>query len=543
MLPTKHTRFTWAALLLATTCLLIAGERVRGILGNTCWLAVATVAIALPIGLLVAMLLMKTNMPCRRVLLAAFAVLLFMPLYLHAAGWQAALGVTGWFTARPAGQLSQPWIDGWRGAIWIHAMAAVPWVVCIVAGALRWLPSAAEEAASLAAHPLRVLRSITLPAIAPTVGVAALWVAVSAAAEMTVTDFFQIRTFAEEVYTSQAMGGFQTDTPSDDYQPIASFSRGSGLVAGVSVLAVLAMIALVHFAAAISRLEIAGRQTVWRWRMHAGRWLAAACVAAVLLMVAGIPVISLLYKAGLGTQQTESGWQRVWLTSKLNSELSQSVSLYWQELVQSLTLGLAVATATAAIGLVAGWALRTGRYQIALLGVFAVAIATPGPLLALAVIPLINHPNESILSPLTWAYDYTLFAPWLVQTIRFVPIASLVFAAGFANVPNSLLDAARADGATWWGRMLRIGLPMNISMAAVAWLVVFALSAGELAATVLVMPPGTPTLTIRLFQLLHYGIEDRVAAVSVVLLASVSLVAVMALWLSGRSRLWGNESV
>jgi len=178
-----------------------------------------------------------------------------------------------------------------------------------------------------------------------------------------------------------------------------------------------------------------------------------------------------------------------------------------------------------------------------LLSLFALALATPGPVLGLAVIPLLNHPAGSVLSPLTWAYDYTLLAPWLVQTIRFVPIASLVLAAGFASVSDGLLDAARADGAGWWGRLLLVGLPLNVPMAAAAWLIVFALSVGELAATVLVMPPGTPTLTIRLFALLHYGIEDRVAAVSLVLLAGVSLVAALAVWLAGRGRLQSNDPV
>ena len=45
------------------------------------------------------------------------------------------------------------------------------------------------------------------------------------------------------------------------------------------------------------------------------------------------------------------------------------------------------------------------------------------------------------------------------------------------------------------------------------WLVVFALSMGELSATALVVPPGTPPLSVRLLTLLHYGVEDRVAAI------------------------------
>ena len=51
-----------------------------------------------------------------------------------------------------------------------------------------------------------MFRHVTLPAALPAVGVAALWVALSAAGEMTVTDLFAVRTYAEEVYTLLAVG-------------------------------------------------------------------------------------------------------------------------------------------------------------------------------------------------------------------------------------------------------------------------------------------------------------------------------------------------
>lgn len=539
-----NARLYGIALLVALLgCLLAAGERVRGILWNTCWLSGASATIAVPLGVIVALLLTKTDLPGRRPLLAAFAVLLFMPLYLHAAGWQAALGVAGWFTPQASSPLTRPWIDGWRGTIWIHAMAAVPWVVCMVAGALRWLPNEAEQAASLVVRPLRVLGSITLPCIAPAIGVAALWIAVSVAAEMTVTDFFQVRTFAEEVYTAAAMGGFQTDNPKSDYQALSPWMKSSGMVAGVGVLTLLALVVLTKTAKLIQRDNLTTGQQTWRWQLGSRRWVAAVVAALSLLLVGGVPLVSLVYKAGLGAEQIASGWQRVWSMGKLSSELAKSVGLYWPELCQTGLLALCVATAAVVLGAIAGWWLRTRRRPLILLSLFALALAMPGPVLGLAVIPLLNHPAGSVLSPLTWAYDYTLLAPWLVQTIRFTPIASLVLAAGFASVSDSLLDAARADGAGWWRRLLLVGLPLNLPMVAAAWLVVFALSVGELAATVLVMPPGTPTLTIRLFALLHYGIEDRVAAISLVLIAGVSLVATVAVWLAGRGRLRRQEPV
>ena len=45
---------------------------------------------------------------------------------------------------------------------------------------------------------------MTLRRIWPAIGLAALWVAMLVATDMTVTDLYQVRTYAEEVYTDFA---------------------------------------------------------------------------------------------------------------------------------------------------------------------------------------------------------------------------------------------------------------------------------------------------------------------------------------------------
>ncbi len=535
----------WFALFagLVVICLLLAGERVAGIALNTLRLSLSSAAIAVPLGTLAAVLLVKTNAPLRGWMLAAFAVLLFVPLYLHAAAWQAALGVGGWMTVDPVEGLAEPWLDGWTGAIWIHAMAAVPWVVCIVAVALARVPAELEESASLAAPAWRVVWSITLPTVLPAIAVATLWTMVNVAAEMTVTDFFQIRTFAEEIYTSAAAGGFQTNNPAADYAPWSPWPLNIGLVAGVGLLAVLTTMALVPVVELLRVNDDVAERT-WRWQLGGAKWLAAAAPALVLGLVAVLPLASLVYKAGLGTAATADGWERVWSFDKLQSELTAAVGLHARELEQTMWLGLSVATAAVVLGTSIGWRLRLSRrLPMVTLAGLAFAISVPGPLLGLCVIELLNHPTDSWLSFLTRAYDDTLLAPWMVQTARFTPAAALVMAAGFARVSSTLIESARSDGAGWLQILLLVALPVNAVMLAVAWLVVFALSTGELAATILVMPPGPPTLTIRLFALLHYGVEDRVAAISIVFLAALSAVAAATVWLARNCRRRGRGAV
>ena len=151
------------------------------------------------------------------------------------------------------------------------------------------------------------------------------------------------------------------------------------------------------------------------------------------------------------------------------------------------------------------------------LAALALCLTIPGPLLGIGLIHVLNQPPDSPLAPLARLYD-SYFAPWLVQTLRALPWVTLILWAALATVPQAMLDAAATDGTGWWGRLLRIAVPQRWPAVIAAWLVGLAIAVGELAATVLVMPPARSTaISIRVFQLLHYGVDDRVAAISLVL--------------------------
>src|SRR4029077_4241081 len=98
------------------------------------------------------------------------------------------------------------WAQGLPAAVWIHAIAALPWVILIVGQGLCGVETAREECALTAVGSSRVLRAVTLPRARAAVWAAAIWVALQTATEITVTDMFQVRTFAEEVYYQFVLG-------------------------------------------------------------------------------------------------------------------------------------------------------------------------------------------------------------------------------------------------------------------------------------------------------------------------------------------------
>jgi iron(III) transport system permease protein len=487
---------------------------------NTAILAGITCLVSLPVGVGLAWLLVRTDLPRRKAALGLLAVMLFVPLYVQAAAWQAGFGMQGWYTLAYAGPA---WLDGWTGAIWVHVMAALPWVVLIVAAGLWLVEPELEESALLDGTSGQVLRHVTLPSTATAVGVAALWVLTFTAGEMTVTDLFAVRTYAEEIYTRLAIG----------QQP---GEASLGVLPG-AVLTVLLVVAGLGVSAKLAGLDrpLSFRP---RWVFRLGRWRIAATVAValVLLLLAGVPLVNLAYKAGVEVTQNDAGRLRSWSLWKCLSIVGTSPWRYQREFGWSLALGTLAASAAVTIGTLLAWFARQRRLGAGLaLLVTALSLAIPGPLVGLAIIGLLNRPE---LPPLVYLYDQSLLAPWLALTFRGLAPATLVMWHALRTLPQEMLDSAKLDGAGSLYQLGRIALPSRLTAVAVAWLVALAIVLGDLAASILVVPPGVITLPIRIFGLMHYGVEDQVAGICLVLVAVFAVVAAGAIRLGAAKDLF-----
>ena len=107
----KGARLRLAALLaLAMLALVFLApiDRAWSLARNSILLAAAVVAVSLPVGTLAGWLLARTDLAGRRVMLVLFGLMLFVPLYLQAAAWQAGFGVQGWCTLAGGGP------DSWK---------------------------------------------------------------------------------------------------------------------------------------------------------------------------------------------------------------------------------------------------------------------------------------------------------------------------------------------------------------------------------------------------------------------------------------------
>jgi iron(III) transport system permease protein len=497
---------------------------------NSAMLAAGAVAIALPLGTLLAVLLTRYDIAWRRAALAAVAALLFVPLYVQLAGWDAAFGKLGWFSIL-YGSLAEPLLAGMRGAIVVHGLAAAPWVVLIVGAGLVQIDPAQEEAALLCGPPTFVLWRVTLPQAAPFLVGAAIWAAAGTTAEMTVTNIYLVNprewTYTERFYMAYASSDLQR--------------------AMVGVLPALVALGIVAAAVLWTVVQITGRRRLARASrpvtFRAGRWrtVQSVVVWSVVIGLLGMPIVSLIAKAGFVVRQIDGQRVAGWSAIGCLGEVAAVPAHFGREIAATLEVAATAALVALVIGAGLAWrARRSRRWSAFMLAVVALGLAIPGPLVGAGLIQLLNHdvPPQIPLGDGTskaWLlvlYDQTPLAPVVAQAIKALPLVTMFLAYSFASLSDDVLEAASLDGLPPRAVLWRVALPLRWRALVAAGIAALAVAAGDLAWAHLVTPPGLDLLQRRVFGLVHAGVEEQVAAISLVVIAAYIIAAVIALRLA-----------
>jgi len=481
---------------------------------NTFFLVAGTLLLAMPLGIAGAVLLYRTDLPLRRLWRVLMLLTLFVPLPLFTSGWQTVLGSGGWLPV-PAWSGSAadwtPWGQGIGSAVWIHAVAALPWVVLLAGQGLSWVERELEEDALTLMPAWQVVFRVTLPRAGAALAAAALWVSLQAATEITVTDVMQVRTFAEEVYT-QIVGGPDAD-------------EGVARATAATLPLVLLVAVLVGGTANGWEHRLPARATLLTppllFRLGRGRWPLVLLAAALCAVLLGLPMGSLIWRAGL------MGSPPSWSAATTGRYLLRACRPPDGELLlDSLFLAAAAGVLIALLGLLACWAARGARwFRAVVLVLMAVAWAMPGPLIGLGLKMTIDRLLAVTASP--WLARLLYHGPsplpllW-VDVIRFFPCAVAILWPVVRLLPAELRDAARVDGATPGQEVRRVVWPLTAPVVWRAALAVGVLSLGELSAGKLVATPGMPGYATEIFTQMHYGVTNELAARCVLLLVLVA---------------------
>jgi iron(III) transport system permease protein len=170
-----------------------------------------------------------------------------------------------------------------------------------------------------------------------------------------------------------------------------------------------------------------------------------------------------------------------------------------------LFFSFTIAAAAAVLCLPLGWAVMEGlELWQGLEWLIILPLVIPAPLIGAGIAALFNQPYLEGLYNSAWM-------PVLASLVRFAPLAVLTISAQKRRVDPLLFDAARVFQKNELQGAWQVRLPLLAPGLAAAACLVFALSLGELGATLIVIPPGQNTLSLRIYNYLHYGASEVVA--------------------------------
>lgn len=488
---------------------------------ETIRLVLAVEAIALPAGMALAILTFRTDLVGRRCLLGLLALSVFVPIPMHATAWLGAIGNAGRAQALGA----SPILVGWRGAAFIHAMASLPWVVLLTGAGLRSIEPELEEAARLERPASGVLRRVTLRRSVGAILAAALAVAVLTAGEMTVTDLLQVRTYAEEVYVQSQLG------------------EGPAAAAKVAVPPLVLIGTLIVASARVLRradpARLVSPRTVARpWRLGSWRGAVGLVTVGVVAAVLAVPIYGLLWRAGRVGGHGAGGpglrWSWGGLVGTLRRawpDVAEPSALSYRPLLSPLVGTLLWAGLGASLAVGIGWGLawkarRPGPWAAAAVLTVAALLAAPGPIVGLALkIAYLRVP---------WVHDTGVIVI-LAYAARTLPYAVVLLWPALRIIPPEHLEVAATEGYGPWGVLRRVAVPLSRGPLVAAWGASFVLASGELAASNIVLPPGLMTIPVRVWMLLHTGVESHLAGVGLLLIGFYALLGRGAAWLLGRA--------
>ncbi|VWC23475.1 ABC transporter permease [Burkholderia lata] len=470
--------------------------------------------ISIPLGGILAFLMVRTDLPGRRWLEPLLLTPVFVSPMVLAFGYVVAAGPVGFYSVwfkELFGVQSVPWnVYSIFAITVIVGLTHVPHVYLYSSAALRNLGSDVEEAARVTgARPFRVALDVSLPMTMPALLFAGVLVF-----------FLGFEVFGLPLVLGDPEGHLVLATY------LYKLTNKLGVPSYHLMAAVAVCIVAITFPLVLLQRRLlktanrfvtvkgkAGRATVLP--LGVWRWIALAIVALWLMLTVIVPISGIVLRAFV------TNWgEGVALAEVLT--LSNFIELFEQDnLVRAIvnTLGIGVIGGALAIGfysLVAfaghrrpDWATKLLDYLVLL------PRAVPGLLAGLAFLWIFLFvPGLRELKNSMWSIWIAYTVVWLAYGMRLIQSALL-------QVGPELEEAGRSVGATRSRVSLDVTLPLVRFGLLAAWLLIFMIFEREYSTAVYLLSPGTEVIGALLVSLWATGAVDQVAALSVINIAMV----------------------
>jgi ABC-type Fe3+ transport system permease subunit len=348
--------------------------------------------------------------------------------------------------------------------ILVHIMVFSPLAMLIIGSALTQINKGVEEAGLMSVSFGRMLRKIILPLIRPAVGLSFVLVFIFSLSDFSVPAFFGLRTFTTEIFTQfSAFYNFQ-------------------LATGQSILLLLISLLLMLWEGKQLQdapfFSIDTRGSEYKIYKLPNRLFGLKLIPVLVIIISSLlPLLILFF-------QSLSGKEHTFITAW---------NLISPTLISSISLAFMGAVLITLIGLWAAY--MKERFSFGLPNtLLLITFIVPSTVLGMAEIGFFNRPATNFI--------YVSVIIILISYVgQFAFIASRIMGNGLRQIPKSLEEAAAVIGISPFRRFYKITLPLLFPSLFASFILAFVLSLGELGTVIMVYPPGTELMPIKLFTI------------------------------------------
>lgn len=498
-------------------------------------LAFGLAAIAIPLGGMLAFLMIRTDLPGRRWIEPLILVPVFVSPMVLGFGYVVAAGPVGFFSTWTQNILGfVPWnVYSLTSIVIIAGLTHVPHAYLYISSALRSMGSDVEEAARVAgASPLRVMVSVSLPMVRP----AMLYATV-------LLFFLGLEVFGLVLVLGDPEGNLVLATylyKLTNKLGIPSYH----LMAAVAVVLICMTIPLVMLQRRLMRtanrfVTVKGKASRARpLPLGKWRWVAGAVVAFWLFVTIIVPLTGVLLRAfvsnwGLGVSLFDVLSLDAFRTVFAQPNLMRAI-------VNSVAIGVFGGALAVMCYMFVGLAMHRKPDNVTRFMDYSVLVprAVPGLLAGLAFlwvflfVPMwldnaLDVDEDGWLSALPFAewlrenfvewlraLRSTIFSVWLAYTVVWMAYGLRLISSTLLQVGPELEEAARSAGARRGQVTRHVTVPLAKYGLIGSWLLMFLIFEREYSTGVYLLSPGTETIGSMLVSLWASGAIDIVAALS-----------------------------
>ncbi|PYZ92110.1 iron transporter [Salipaludibacillus keqinensis] len=477
----------------ANSWMRLLGDRIPQLLWNTLSLTAAVTFSAVVIGISLAWIVVRTDLPGKKMWQWMMALPLVIPPYVGAVTYIIVFGPSGWFARfwRESQWLSAIGdyplnIYSFWGVFFVLTMFTYPYVFLIASASLRKMNRNFEEVArSQGMTTSQIFFKVNLPLLRPAIGAGAILISLYVLSDFGAIAMLRYVTFTAAIYYQRA--GF--DIPS----------------ASVLSLVLILLTILILWLESYTRKKNKFYQTSNTFKepdtLSLGKWKpwALLFVSAVFMVAVVLPISVLIYWTVIG--------------AGMGAIDARFIGFAWNSIkVSGLAAILCMALATPIIYLKSR---HPSVISQTIDKLSYAGYALPGVIVALGMVFIFNNHIPSLYN--------TFYMIAIAFVVRFLPQAMQSGEASLSLVSPRMDEAARSLGYPAWKVMIKVIIPTIMPGILAGGALVFVSSIKELPATLMLRPPGFDTLAVRVYYEASEAIYHQ-AAPGALLIVLVSII-------------------